>query len=60
MIIKAKKMNDPKSITFTSIVNLFTSIINGFYHKNIHKNGALKNKKNDCGHRNQNNKIHKF
>ncbi|VXB27807.1 conserved hypothetical protein [Pseudomonas sp. 8BK] len=53
MIIKVKKMNDPKSITLTSIVNLFTSTVNGFYHKNIHQNEALKNKKNACGHRNQ-------
>nr|WGE04233.1 hypothetical protein P5640_00160 [Bacillus subtilis] len=52
MIIKVKKMNNPKSITLTSIVNLFTSTANGFYHKNIHQNEALKNKKIACGHRN--------
>nr|WP_172692996.1 hypothetical protein [Bacillus pumilus]AXQ85650.1 hypothetical protein [Bacillus pumilus]AXQ85660.1 hypothetical protein [Bacillus pumilus]AYF52474.1 hypothetical protein [Bacillus pumilus] len=50
---KVQIMNAPKSITLNTIVITFTSTVNGFYHKNIPQNEALKNKKNDCGHRNQ-------
>lgn len=38
-------MNAPKSITLITIVITFTSTVNGFYHKNIPQNEALKNKK---------------
>nr|AYF52451.1 hypothetical protein [Bacillus pumilus] len=57
---KVQIMNAPKSITLITIFITFTSTVNGFYHKNIPQNEALKNKKNDCGHRNQNKKISKW